>query len=57
MVKAGETGDRVSAQGPRISRDWLLLPTDWNWRGLNWSVAGACAVVDTGSHWLDLLTF
>lgn len=38
-------------------QDWLLLPTDWNWR-LEPERGGALrAVGDIGSHWLDLTTF
>jgi len=38
-------------------QDWLLYPTDWNWR-LEPDRGGALrAVGDIGSHWLDLLTF
>ncbi|HEX2293664.1 MAG TPA: Gfo/Idh/MocA family oxidoreductase, partial [Gaiellaceae bacterium] len=35
-------------------QDWLLLPTDWNWR-LEPEKGGTLrAVADIGSHWLDL---
>ena len=38
-------------------QDWLLLPTDWNWR-LEPEQAGELrAVADIGSHWLDLARF
>jgi len=38
-------------------QDWLLLPTDWNWR-LEPDAGGALrAVGDLGSHWLDLARF
>jgi predicted dehydrogenase len=38
-------------------QDWLLLPTDWNWR-LEPERGGALrAVGDIGSHWLDLTQF
>jgi predicted dehydrogenase len=38
-------------------QDWLLLPTDWNWR-LEPEKGGALrAVADIGSHWLDLVQF
>ncbi len=41
----------------RYFQDWLLLPTDWNWR-LRPDRGGALrAVGDIGSHWLDLMTF
>jgi predicted dehydrogenase len=38
-------------------QDWLLHPTDWNWR-LEPEKAGELrAVADIGSHWLDLARF
>jgi predicted dehydrogenase len=38
-------------------QDWLLLPTDWNWR-LEPDLGGTLrAVGDIGSHWLDLMSF
>jgi predicted dehydrogenase len=56
MVQGGELGDLFILQGSYL-QDWLLFPTDWNWRlepGLGGDVR---AVGDIGSHWLDLLTF
>lgn len=56
MVQSGEIGDVFIAQGSYL-QDWLLLPTDWNWRlepGLGGKIR---AVADIGSHWLDLITF
>lgn len=56
MVQNGEIGDLFILQGS-YTQDWLLLPTDWNWR-LEPGVGGTLrAVGDIGSHWLDLLTF
>jgi len=38
-------------------QDWLLKPTDWNWR-IDPTVGGASrAVADIGSHWCDLAQF
>ena len=38
-------------------QDWLLKPTDWNWR-LDPDQGGALrAVADIGTHWLDLTSF
>jgi predicted dehydrogenase len=38
-------------------QDWLLHPTDWNWR-LDPAQGGALrAVGDIGSHWIDLVSF
>ncbi|HSK87259.1 MAG TPA: Gfo/Idh/MocA family oxidoreductase [Anaerolineales bacterium] len=56
MVQNGELGDLFILQGSYL-QDWLLLPTDWNWR-LETNLGGMLrAVGDIGSHWLDLLTF
>ncbi len=56
MVQAHELGDLFILQGSYL-QDWLLLPTDWNWR-LETDLGGTLrAVADIGSHWLDLLTF
>jgi predicted dehydrogenase len=56
MVQSGELGDLFILQGSYL-QDWLLLPTDWNWR-LEPELGGTLrAVGDIGSHWLDLLTF
>ncbi|MCX7977200.1 MAG: Gfo/Idh/MocA family oxidoreductase, partial [Bellilinea sp.] len=56
MVQSGEIGDLFILQGSYL-QDWLLLPTDWNWR-LEPSLGGSLrAVGDIGSHWLDLITF
>ena len=56
MVQASELGDLFVLQGSYL-QDWLLYPTDWNWR-LEPDVGGSLrAVGDIGSHWLDLLTF
>jgi predicted dehydrogenase len=56
MVQAGELGNLFILQGSYL-QDWLLFPTDWNWR-LEPDLGGTLrAVGDIGSHWLDLLTF
>jgi predicted dehydrogenase len=56
MVQSGELGDIFILQGSYL-QDWLLFPTDWNWR-LDPDLGGSVrAVGDIGSHWLDLLTF
>lgn len=56
MVQSGELGDLFVLQGSYL-QDWLLYPTDWNWR-LEPDLGGSLrAVGDIGSHWLDLLTF
>ena len=56
LVQSGEIGDLFILQGSYL-QDWLLLPTDWNWR-LEPDLGGTLrAVGDIGSHWLDLITF
>ena len=56
LVQSGEIGDLFILQGSYL-QDWLLFPTDWNWR-LEPDLGGSLrAVGDIGSHWLDLMTF
>jgi predicted dehydrogenase len=56
LVQGGEIGDLFIVQGSYL-QDWLLFPTDWNWR-LEPDLGGTLrAVGDIGSHWLDLMTF
>lgn len=56
MVKNGELGNVYIVQGSYL-QDWLLLPSDWNWR-LEPELGGDMrAVSDIGSHWIDLTTF
>jgi predicted dehydrogenase len=56
LVQSGEIGNLFILQGSYL-QDWLLLPTDWNWR-LEPELGGTLrAVGDIGSHWLDLMTF
>jgi len=53
IVEAGELGRVYIVQGSYL-QDWLLLPTDWNWR-LETELGGDMrAVSDIGSHWIDL---
>ncbi len=56
LVQQGDLGRVYSVQGSYL-QDWLLLPTDWNWR-LEPEYGGAVrAIGDIGSHWIDLTTF
>ena len=56
LVAAGALGQVWNVHGGYL-QDWLLLPTDWNWR-LEPEKGGALrAVADIGSHWLDLVQF
>ena len=56
LVAEGALGAVWNVHGGYL-QDWLLLPTDWNWR-LEPEKGGALrAVADIGSHWLDLVQF
>jgi predicted dehydrogenase len=53
VVASGALGDVWNVHGGYL-QDWLLYPTDWNWR-LEPEKGGALrAVADIGSHWMDL---
>jgi len=55
-VLARTVGEVWNVHGAYL-QDWLLLPTDWNWR-LDPEEGGAVrAVGDIGSHWLDMAQF
>ena len=54
--RAGELGDVWNVHGGYL-QDWLLLPTDWNWRLEPEQGGDLRAVGDIGSHWLDLAQF
>jgi predicted dehydrogenase len=52
-VASGGLGEIWNVHGSYL-QDWLLRPTDWNWR-LEPERGGALrAVGDIGSHWMDL---
>jgi predicted dehydrogenase len=56
MVQGGDIGDLFIIQGAYL-QDWLLYPTDWNWR-LDPKMGGQSRTVgDIGSHWIDLVTY
>jgi predicted dehydrogenase len=56
LLADGRLGEVWNVHGGYL-QDWLLLPTDWNWR-LEPERGGALrAVADIGSHWLDLVQF
>lgn len=56
LVTGRRVGDVWNVHGGYL-QDWLLLPTDWNWR-LEPDKGGPLrAVADIGSHWLDLVQF
>ena len=56
LVQRGELGKIHSIHGSYL-QDWLLLPTDWNWRLLPKEGGALCSVADIGSHWMDMVMF
>ena len=56
LVQKEDFGKVFIVQGSYL-QDWLLYPTDWNWR-LDSDQGGMLrAVADIGSHWIDLVMF
>jgi predicted dehydrogenase len=56
LVRSGAIGCPRLVHGSFL-QDWLLYPSDWNWR-LEPQFSGPLRVVaDIGTHWLDLLTW
>jgi predicted dehydrogenase len=55
-VHDGAIGDIYHVAGSYV-QDWLLLPTDFNWRVLAEEGGELRAVADIGTHWLDLIQF
>ncbi len=55
-VRADEIGDVLHVTGSYL-QDWLLYPTDFNWRVLAEHGGALRAVADIGTHWLDLVCF
>jgi predicted dehydrogenase len=56
LVADGVLGAVWNVHGGYL-QDWLLLPTDWNWRLEPEKGGELRAVADIGSHWLDLVQF
>jgi len=56
LVQNGEIGNVYVIQGSYL-QDWLLLPTDWNWRLEPGQGGEMRAVSDIGSHWIDLTSY
>jgi predicted dehydrogenase len=56
MVRQGEIGNVFHIKGSYV-QDWLLYPTDFNWRVLAEDGGDLRAIGDIGTHWLDLVTF
>jgi predicted dehydrogenase len=56
IVHHGLIGEPCLVHGSFL-QDWLLYPTDWNWR-LDPKLGGDLrAISDIGTHWLDLITW
>ncbi|MBK8048339.1 MAG: Gfo/Idh/MocA family oxidoreductase [Anaerolineales bacterium] len=53
-VRSGEIGEVFSIQGGYV-QDWLLYPTDYNWRVLASEGGQLRALADIGTHWMDLV--
>ncbi len=53
MVRSGAVGEVFSICGSYV-QDWLLYPTDYNWRVLAEEGGQLRAIGDIGTHWLDL---
>jgi predicted dehydrogenase len=55
-VRDGVIGNVYHVAGSYV-QDWLLYPTDFNWRVLSAEGGELRAVADIGTHWLDLVQF
>ncbi|MDP9160645.1 MAG: Gfo/Idh/MocA family oxidoreductase [Acidobacteriota bacterium] len=56
IMQRGLIGEPKLVHGSFL-QDWLLYPTDWNWR-LEQKLGGELrAISDIGTHWLDLVTW
>ncbi|GBD34946.1 1,5-anhydro-D-fructose reductase [bacterium HR36] len=55
-IRSGQLG-RVFHVVGSYQQDWLLYPTDFNWRVLASEGGPVRAVGDIGTHWLDLVSF
>ena len=56
IVQRGLIGEPRLVHGSFL-QDWLLYPSDWNWR-LEQKLGGELrAISDIGTHWLDLVTW
>jgi predicted dehydrogenase len=55
-IRTGAIGDVYHVAGSYV-QDWLLYPSDFNWRVLAEEGGELRAVADIGTHWLDLIQF
>jgi predicted dehydrogenase len=54
LVQHGAIGEPRMVHGSYL-QDWLLYPSDWNWR-LDPALSGSMrTVADVGTHWLDMI--
>jgi predicted dehydrogenase len=53
-VRRGDIGEVFHIYGGYV-QDWLLYPTDYNWRVLASEGGNARAIGDIGTHWMDLV--
>ena len=54
MLAGGDYGPAHFVHGAYL-QDWLLRPSDWNWRLDPVEAGPSRAVADIGSHWADLV--
>jgi predicted dehydrogenase len=55
-VRRGDLGDVLHVTGSYL-QDWLLYPTDFNWRVQADAGGELRAVADIGTHWVDTVCF
>ena len=55
-IAQGNLGSVLHVTGSYV-QDWLLKPTDFNWRVSSEDGGALRAVADIGTHWLDLVQF
>lgn len=55
-VRAGHLGDVFHIAGSYL-QDWLLHPSDFNWRVLAEHGGALRAITDIGTHWIDTVCF
>ncbi|MBL8873040.1 MAG: Gfo/Idh/MocA family oxidoreductase, partial [Planctomycetaceae bacterium] len=55
-VRSGSVGKLFHIVGS-YTQDWLLYPTDYNWRVSSTEGGKLRAIADIGTHWLDLVQF
>jgi predicted dehydrogenase len=55
-IASGSLGRVISVTGSYV-QDWLLFPSDFNWRVERDGGTNLRAVADIGTHWMDLALF